>query len=296
MAKKTKEPKVYVPPTYEQLVEEAKKSFFSFRECPLAVCPEPTRYFKLGEQVKMGGLRNCVITEICEGGMYYRFDHDYLNERDKAAPYPRSCMYAWWHDIDHLDFCNTNSPKLFSAYLPGQICTSDISSLFSMMSQTGIVCDPRYQRGYVWSAQDQENLIDAIFNRMTIGTFIFSCHTGYKHTGSTEKSTYINLDGKTIQVDKCNDYTKAIVDGQQRLTTLWKFYTNQFSYKGYYWKDLHFSDQIAFEGHSISYRHFYEEDVPYKDVLKMFIGVNKGVPQDPKHLEAVQQQLNQLGE
>ena len=78
------------------------------------------------------------------------------------------------------------------------------------------------------------------------------------------------------------------------VTTIWRFVTNQFTYMGRYWKDLSFRDQIDFTGTMFSTRTFDEEDVPYEDVLSMFIKVNKGVPQDATHLDAVSEQLDDL--
>ena len=163
-----------------------------------------------------------------------------------------------------------------------------------MMAHNGLVCDPRYQRGYVWSLDDQENLIDSMFNHVSIGSLVFSRHAGYHHENSDETVKYINFDGDDIEYPRSRDYTVAVIDGQQRATTIWRFVTNQFSYRGRYWKDLSIRDQINFKGLSISTRMFDEEDVPYETVLRMFLKVNKGVPQDQKHLEAVAAQLAEL--
>jgi len=102
---------------------------------------------------------------------------------------------------------------------------------------------------------------------------------------------YINMDGKKIEVPRRNDYTVAVIDGQQRMTTIWRFMTNQFTYRGRYWKDLSFRDQIDFKGVNVSTRTFEERSVPYEDVLRMFIKTNMGVPQDEAHLREVSEKL-----
>jgi hypothetical protein len=143
--------------------------------------------------------------------------------------------------------------------------------------------------------EDQTALIDSIFNRIPLGFIIFSRHAGYHHADdSTEIVKYINLDGEEIEILRRKDYTAAVIDGQQRLTTIWRFTTNQFAYKGRFWKDLSFSDQNNFKQTMLSTRIFDEEDVSYKDVLQMFIKVNKGVPQDATHLDSAIDQLAKL--
>ena len=106
--------------------------------------------------------------------------------------------------------------------------------------------------------------------------------------------TYINLDGAEVTFPRDKDYTVAVIDGQQRLTTIWRYITNQFAYKGYKWRNLSFADQGQFMHTLLSTRIFEEDSVPYEDVLRMFIKVNKGVPQDDSHLETVKKQLADL--
>jgi hypothetical protein len=133
-----------------------------------------------------------------------------------------------------------------------------------------------------------------MFNRVLIGSLIFSRHAGYHHDDSDETVKYINLDGDEVEILRRKDYTAAVIDGQQRMTTIWRFMTNQFTYRGRYWKDLCFRDQVEFKSINVSTRTFDEEDVPYEAVLRMFIKTNKGVPQDEAHLKGVSDQLTNL--
>jgi len=275
-------------------IDKAYETFGSFDHCPVDVCPNPTRTFDVDEKVRLGGLEDIVVREILHDGKAYRLEFTRGATRDKAATRETGCW--WWFDINKLDFADKNADELFAPHLPGQVSTTSLDSLTHMMSHNGIVCDPRYQRGYVWTLADQESLIDSIFNRINIGSIIFSRHSGYLHdnAGGDVRRIAINLDGDEVQTPRRNDYTCAVIDGQQRLTTIWRFITNQFAYKGYHWRNLSFRDQGDFNNTLLSTRIFNEDDVPYEDVLRMFIKVNKGVPQDEAHLARVMKQLEEL--
>ena len=270
-------------------IDKAHDEFNGFDKIDPIVIPTPTRTFDLEETVRLGGLNDIQIKEILHDGKAYRLEYTRTENRKADV---RMTRIWWWFDIEKTDFADRNASELFAPHLPGQVNNSDISSLLHMMSHNGLVCDPRYQRGYVWSLADQESLIDSIFNRVNIGSIIFSRHSGYLHDNSTETVTYINLDGDDVTIPRSRDYTAAVIDGQQRLTTIWRFVTNQFAYKGYHWRNLAFHDQNNFTNTMLSTRMFDEADVPYEDVLRMFIKVNKGVPQDETHLEGIKQKLN----
>lgn len=291
--------KVAPPPTNEITQADIDKAFADFDvfdKVPPAVIPTPTRTFEVGETVRLGGLNDIQIKEILHEGKAYRIEYTFTgkDERTRKKTANRMTRIWWWFDVKKLDFADVETDDLFKPRLPGNVSTTAIESLKGMMAHNGVVCDPRYQRGYVWTLDDQEALIDSIFNHVNIGSLVFSRHAGYHHDGSDETIKYINLDGDEIEILRSKDYTVAVIDGQQRMTTLWRFVTNQFTYRGRYWKDLSFRDQIDFTGTNVSTRTFEERDVPYEDVLRMFLKVNKGVPQDGKHLKKMAAQLAKL--
>ncbi len=276
-------------------IDKAYEKFGTFDKVDPSIIPTPTRYFGLEETVSLGGLKDIQVKEILHNGKAYRLEYTRTDRDERRNPFStRMTGCWWWFDVDKMNFASRDADDLFTPRLPGQVSTTAIDSLVHMMAHNGIVCDPRYQRGYVWTLVDQENLIDSIFNHVLIGSLIFSRHSGYNYDGSDETVKYINLDGEEIEIPRRIDYTCAVIDGQQRLTTMWRFMTNQFTYRNRYWKELSFGDQGQFLSTLLSTRTFDEKDVPYEDVLRMFIKTNKGVPQDEKHLKAVSNQLDTL--
>jgi len=286
-------------------IEKAWEDFNSFDRCNKGVCPKPTRTFDVGESVKIGNLDDCVIVDVLPeyNGKIYRTDYQLSYDRDalrkfkmngQEPPVRRATRYDWWYKIHKTECFDKDAPEMFAEYLPGQIRTIDISSLVYKMAHDGIVCDPRYQRGFVWDEENQVALIDSIFNRINIGSLVISRHLGYNYEGSTNKNHYINLDGDDVYVPEEHDYTSAVIDGQQRMTTIWKFYTNQFKYRGRYFEELNMHDQFNFTNSQISLREFDNDSVPYKDVLRIFILVNRGVPQDEEHLNEIIKQWKEI--
>ncbi len=279
--------------TKEQ-IKKAHADFRGFDKVNPSIIPKPTRFYNVDDECTMGNLEDCIIKEVLLDRKAYRIDCIRVESNYGNPIRTPVTMCRWWFDIEDKVRASKTADELFTPHLPGQIQISSLDSLIHMMAHSGLVCDPRYQRDYVWNDENQETLIDSIFNRVGIGSLIFSRHAGYTDAANEELVTYINLDGDEVQIPRNTDYTCAVIDGQQRLTTIWRFYTNQFTYKGRYFKDLHFTDQMNFNTTLLSYRLFDEESVTYKDVLSMFIRTNRGVPQDESHLDKVKKQLEEL--
>lgn len=268
--KKTNQPVVL---TREQLIERAKSDHTSWRELPDAMIGSPTRSFTVGEPVRYGGLTGCKIVEVVSDKMY-------VIEHDKGF------IAAWWVSIKKYPCDKELQSGFFEPYRRGQINTSDFASIMHMYQHDGLMIDPTFQRGYVWTDEDRKQLLDSIFERMDIGAFSFIRNHGYLHK-SNEVRKYLTLDGTEIMISASKDYFITVIDGQQRLTTLINFWLDRFTYKGLYFSQLALSDQNEFTTARISYRMINEENITHAEKLKMFLQVNRGVSQTHDHLEKV---------
>ena len=106
---------------------------------------------------------------------------------------------------------------------------------------------PEYQRGLVWNQEQKEMLIESIMMNMPIGN-IFLNEQGY---GFYE-----------------------IVDGQQRLDTIWSFYKNGITWEGLLFKELPMSFQTRFEmGIVATYITKYDER---KQIIELYYRINWG--------------------
>ncbi len=132
----------------------------------------------------------------------------------------------------------------------------------------GVDFDPEYQRELVWSEEDEIALIESIFNHVDIGKFVFI----QRPFDSERKEMY------------------EVLDGKQRLTALWRFYTDQFKYKGYYYSQLSAMLKYYFREKSIAVAIIDKERVTEKDIYDYFIRLNTGgKPVDINHLNKVKQ-------
>lgn len=283
MAKKTiKEVKVL---TKEEQIANAIAYFSSDRTQP-ELQPTPTWSFTVGEQVDVGMLKEVFIEQILFDGMAYVYRALHTS---RDCPEGK-CNYSvgWWFDIDKFGNTNNDVPQLMSKFRVFPTSTADISSLLHNMSSGGLVVDPQYQREYVWSEENKDALIESIFDRLDIGSFLLVRHQGYHHAGDESMNTYRTMDGKLVQIKNCDDHSVSIVDGQQRLTTILDFIQNRRPYKGIYFTQLNGRDQREFLNKSVVFRIINEEETNKKEILRMFLQSNRGVPQQPEHIAKVQ--------
>lgn len=281
MTKKNAVAKV-APLTAEEQIKICENNLARFDKSPIELIPTPTRTFQVGESVRVGFLDNVVIQKVLFSGKAYVFS--YTSSRDSAQS--STCYQAnWWFNVKHLDN-HADAPILMSQHRIFPAISSDISALLSLMESGGLVVDTRYQREYVWTEENKDALIESIFDHLDIGAFLLIRHHGYLHTDGTVK--YRTLEGTEIEIQRKDDYTSAVIDGQQRLTTIFDFVLDRRPYKGVYFSQLNWRDRHEFMNKSVQYRLINEEQTTEKEVLRMFLQSNRGVPQQPEHLAEIQ--------
>jgi hypothetical protein len=284
MTKKIKKP---LPLTREEQILKAKKDFYDFSRVSAVAIPPPTFSFSVGDKAQVGNLENCIVRELLDDGKALLIEHTIISTRENSNPTETTFGVWWWFDA--LPLKANESAKIFTRpEYRGREITSSLDSIFSMFGSDGIVFNTRYQRGYVWNDEDRARLLDSIFNRMSIGSFIFVRNHGYLHDNDpTVITDYVNMLGERISIAKKHNYTIEVIDGQQRLTTLLKFVMGQFTYHGYKFSELNYLDRYTISGTPVSYRIIEEQDITEVELLEMFLNTNAGVPQDPAHLSRI---------
>ncbi|MCK9371225.1 DUF262 domain-containing protein, partial [Candidatus Dojkabacteria bacterium] len=196
---------------------------------------------------------------------YVKIDNNY----GKPIHTPSIGCWVWYDvfllaDVKQTSFAPENN-TIFDRY-----STSSIEGLLTKALYFGTNSNPTYQRGYVWTEEDEVRLIDSVFNGSDIGKFIFLTYPW------------------PIEDDD-------VLDGKQRLNTLVRFTTSQFQYNGLYWHQLSKVDRYKFEGRLVQYVEIDAKNFTEADKLRLFLQVNAaGVPQDESHLSAIRQQLAKL--
>lgn len=140
-----------------------------------------------------------------------------------------------------------------------------------------------YQRDFVWTLKDEQLLVESIYNFINCGMIIVR-----------ERSwDYIY---KTCDNGDAEVAFKDIVDGKQRLHTIWRFVTDQFKdLHGNYFSDLSAEAQYEFRNsRSITLARLSEESTD-DDVLSTFLKVNfAGVPMSQEHIDFVSNIYNKI--
>ncbi len=138
-----------------------------------------------------------------------------------------------------------------------------------------------YQRPFVWSVEDNQLLIESIYQGIDCGKILVRKHSW-----------------KSIEKKANNGETelsfKDIVDGKQRLNAVKGFLLNEYpDLRGNYFNDLSFVAQNKITNNQLFSYSEMGEDVNDETVLKQFLKLNfAGVPQSKEHIEFVKSLLN----
>lgn len=235
--------------------------------------PNERKIFTVGESVFVGhgGFISGYVTEIVDEGIY---EVEITYETNKAYSSERHILIRrrvlGWYDVFKL--ANENCDIELGTDLRLNFMQQSVGSLISSYTiNFGVDFNPSYQRDLVWDLENEQKLIESIFNRVDIGKFVF-IHLGY-----------------------ASEIMYEILDGKQRLTALYRYYTDQFTYKGYYFSDLPWRLQCVFEETAVSVAVNQKDSLSEKDILNYFLKLNtSGKPMDVKHLENIEKRFNEL--
>lgn len=133
-----------------------------------------------------------------------------------------------------------------------------------------------YQRDFCWTLKDKQNLIDSIYNGIGCGTIIvrerpWTYLDKEYRKGNTEVGLY------------------DVVDGKQRLHTLFEFINDMFpDSNGNYYSDFSVLARRKFDNVQAFTFGQIREKATDSDVLKVFLGVNfSGVEMSKEHIDYV---------
>lgn len=222
--------------------------------------------FEIGEEIQFGGFVKAYILESFEGGKYYKIE---VHTSDRNGTH-KNIRAIEWNRINKLE--SFNNEQLFD--LPDiQVHYSNRIMEELLMynnKEFGIDFNHSYQRDLVWSEEDKLYLLDSIFHGIDIGKF-----------------TFVNLgyDGNCA---------KEILDGKQRLTTIFDFYDSKIKYKGKYFHELHPSDKRKFCNYSVVTGEL-PEGTTLKQKLQIFKNINtSGRVMDKNHLDKIDKMIKEI--
>lgn len=126
----------------------------------------------------------------------------------------------------------------------------------------GLDDSPDFQRGYVWTEEDQQRYLDALIHGRDIGRFIF--------------------------VEQQYPKRPLVLDGKQRLNCLSLFVRSELPWRGIYWDEMTPRTRDELMSRTVQTASIQESRYTRADLLRIFLEVNEGgVPQTPEHLDKV---------
>jgi hypothetical protein len=162
-------------------------------------------------------------------------------------------------DIKQFPKCNSRSTVPFSG----------LEDNLEHYGRNGLNLNPTFQRGHVWTKEQQSKYLEYIFQGGTSGRDIY-------FNNPTWGNTY---DGETI-----------CVDGLQRITAVREFLNNKVKVFGCYYKD--FTDRLPEDA---SFTFNIANLKSEKDVVKWYLDFNAGgTPHSKEEIDRVKSYLSTL--
>lgn len=229
--------------------------------------PNDRKVFSVGEDVVVshGGFISAEIVEVLSEGVYnvhitYKTTKAYSTEKYITD---KNMVLGWWQIWKNVEekALNTLGKELFIQFMQQSVS----SLIHKYFNHRGVDMDPPYQRGFVWTDKQKEELLDSIFNYIDIGKFVF-VRLPYTEGG----------------------YSYQILDGKQKLKTLIDFYTDQFKYKGFYYSELPWEMKNVFYNKSVSVGEVSDRTYDEGLIKEYFIKLNTaGIPMSKEHLNKI---------
>lgn len=148
----------------------------------------------------------------------------------------------------------------------------DIVDLYEWKTQGKLVYQTYFQRQFVWREKDKIDLIDTIMKELPIPA-IFICDAGTDYSSLSK--------------------TYNVLDGRQRLESIFEFLENKFKYHGKYFKDMdEQTEKSKILSYNITLIQMYLEPTDTDKIKEIFKRLNK----NSYNLNRIEKQSTQLVE
>lgn len=169
----------------------------------------------------------------------------------------------------------SNIPKLLTgmANYEIQVGFNDFCSLIKKyVENDGLILNPEFQRGHVWTTKQQEKYVEYILRG-----------------GKSGKTIYLNKPGWNIPVQdgKYDDF--VCVDGLQRITAVMAFHNGEIKAFGHYIQEYEDSPRDMGTKFTICINDLQE----YHSVLRWYVEMNEGgTPHTEEELDRVRRMVD----
>lgn len=211
-----------------------------------------------------------IITEvdIAARDLYYVGANPFSNDIDHI----RLSAYQLESILSMMNLCRDNRPN--DEYKFDGVVATELNWNPYVYDKDGNKL--RYQRDFVWSLEDKQNLVESIYQNIDCGKIVIRLR-GWNELVAMRKAGETELSFRDV------------VDGKQRLDAVRGFIENEYpDMHGNYYSDLSNAAQRAFTKHQLFSYAEMPEDTKDENVLNQFLKLNFcGVPQSREHIEFV---------
>jgi hypothetical protein len=233
--------------------------------------PNPTYKFDIGEQVGIGNLENACVTQSLEDGKIYKIDYTNINN-NYGRPIIKEHLKGYWQwtDIRPIQSRIVND-FIKNSDLELNYHQASMLEIFGKKYHFGLEMDADYQRGNVWTLEDNCTLIHSIFNNIDIGKFVF-----------------VKLEWNEHPLN----YSYEVLDGKQRITAILEFYENKFAYNGLFFNQLSRQEQCHLTEYHVNIAEI--SHLSREQKIRFFLILNtSGKVMDKEHLKKVESMLEE---
>lgn len=159
----------------------------------------------------------------------------------------------------------------YNEQFDSSVLTTSLKRVYQWYKDKQVDLNPIYQRDLVWTQKQKEHYLINLF----------------ESRASIEPTVVQYYEADT------NNEIYEVLDGKQRLSTLFDFIDNKITVNGLYFKDLHDADQKFLMNHDVKYRRIISEkdsgDLDIKTKLQLFYEINLyGTKMSDEDLKRVQ--------
>lgn len=141
------------------------------------------------------------------------------------------------------------------------------------IDEQGLILNPDFQRGHVWTEEQQEKYMEHVLKGGTSGKEIFLNKPSWHSSATTNYDDFV------------------CVDGLQRITAITKFLENKLKVFGLYYGEFEGSPQEIGARITIRINDLQRE----KDVLQWYVEMNEGgTPHTPEEIQRVKDMISKL--
>lgn len=222
--------------------------------------------FKVGDSVKTS-MRTCnggTILEEYENSLF-KVEFSYLVEEGYPKKISEKSEIRWfgWYDLSFQSKTNNKKENKMNDLVYIKSFKNGIGDLFRQYLGGYLDMNPSYQRDLVWSDLQKKELLDSIFADRNIGSFVV--------------------------IEENFDY--ELLDGKQRLTTIFEFMLSRFSYNGKYFHELSKEDRSMFRRLMVNKVEMSpKRKLTVADKVTLFLDINTtGTPVSKEHLDNIRE-------